>query len=214
MAYIVPVYSFADVLFDCFQRPILTYSDWPNHILKSTYGFVLISRIYRLVLPIFFDTSFLKNRTSRAEPSRAEPSRAEPSRAFWSKARAKTEPSLGSGATLLYTYICIKCVQRIYVIYFIIDWNKIFQLRNFGWFVNSNFKNMWPICWKHLDGSFSFIEVDWKCINCPLQRTVLQSHQRFNEFSWCGALVKRQKALLLIEKNTWREKTVLFFLLK
>ena len=52
-----------------FQWQISTCSDWPNHILKGTYGFVLMSRIYRLVLPIFFDTSFLKNRTSRAEPS-------------------------------------------------------------------------------------------------------------------------------------------------
>ena len=72
-----------------FQWQISTCSDWPNHILKGTYGFVLMSRIYRLVLPIFFDTSFLKNRTSRA---------------FWSKARAKTEPSLGSGATLVSMY--------------------------------------------------------------------------------------------------------------
>ena len=64
-----------------FQWQISTCSDWPNHILKGTYGFVLMSRIYRLVLPIFFDTSFLKNRTSRAElfgpklepkPSRAQ----------------------------------------------------------------------------------------------------------------------------------------------
>ena len=75
-------------LFIQFQWQISTCSDWPNHILKGTYGFVLMSRIYRLVLPIFFDTSFLKNRTSRA---------------FWSKARAKTEPSLGSGATLVKT---------------------------------------------------------------------------------------------------------------
>ena len=74
-----------------FQRQILTCSDWPNHILKGTYGFVLMSRIYRLVLPIFFDTSFLKNRTSRAELFAKNPSRAEP----------KSEPSLGSGATLL-----------------------------------------------------------------------------------------------------------------
>ena len=32
---------------------------------------------------------------------------------------------------------------------------------------------------------------DWKCINCPLPRNWTpwtQSHQRFNEFSWCGAL--------------------------
>ena len=54
---------------------------------------------------------------------------------------------------------------------------------------------------------FSFIEVDWKCINCPLQRTVLQSHLRFNEFSWCGALAKRQKKLPETGKKrkiTWR----------
>ena len=36
-----------------FQRQISTCSDWPNHILKGTYGFVLMSRIYRLVLSIF-----------------------------------------------------------------------------------------------------------------------------------------------------------------
>ena len=62
-----------------FQWQISTCSDWPNHILKGNYGFVLMSTIYRLVLPIFFNTSFLKNRTSRA---------------FCSKIRA--EPRLGS----------------------------------------------------------------------------------------------------------------------
>ena len=74
-----------------FQWQISTCSDWPNHILKGTYGFVLMSRIYRLVLPIFFDTSFLKNRTSRAElfAQTLEPN---PSQA---------ELSLGSGVTLV-----------------------------------------------------------------------------------------------------------------
>ena len=73
-----------------FQWQISTCSDWPNHILKGTYGFVLMSRIYRLVLSIFF-------RYQLFEKSH------EPSRAFWSKARAKTEPSLGSGATLIFS---------------------------------------------------------------------------------------------------------------
>ena len=87
-----------------------------------------------------------------------------------------------------------------------------FELSLFSnWKIQMNARNRQkPICWKHLDGwiFFSFIEVDWKCINCPLQRTVLQSHLRFNEFSWCGALAKRQKKLLpetgKKRKITWR----------
>ena len=72
-----------------FQRQISTCSDWPNHILKGTYGFVLMSRIYRLVLPIFFDTSFLKNRTSRAEPSFL----------VQSSSQNRAEPRLGGNTT-------------------------------------------------------------------------------------------------------------------
>ena len=86
-----------------------------------------------------------------------------------------------------------------------------FELSLFSnWKIQMNARNRQkPICWKHLDGwiFFSFIEVDWKCINCPLQRTVLQSHLRFNEFSWCGALAKRQKKLPETGKKrkiTWR----------
>ena len=85
-----------------------------------------------------------------------------------------------------------------------------FELSLFSnWKIQMNARNRQkPICWKHLDRFFfhSF-EVDWKCINCPLQRTVLQSHLRFNEFSWCGALAKRQKKLPETGKKrkiTWR----------
>ena len=87
-----------------FQRQISTCSDWPNHILKGTYGFVLMSRIYRLVLPIFFDTSFLKNRTSRAEPSFLLKIRAEPS-LNPSRAQAQGQPQ--------YLYILARALRAL-----------------------------------------------------------------------------------------------------
>ena len=79
-----------------FQRQILTCSDWPNHILKGTYGFVLMSRIYRLVLSFFFDTSFLKNRMSRAELF-----------------AQKSEPSLMLGSITSTYYICCRISDQI-----------------------------------------------------------------------------------------------------
>ena len=99
---------------------------------------------------------------------------------------------------------CVRSTEKPYVIYFVISWYKISQLRTFGWFVNSNPKNMWPICWKHLDGSFSFIASRLKMHKLPPAKNCSssnQSHLRFNEFSWCGALVKRQKELLNTEKK-------------
>ena len=50
-----------------------------------------------------------------------------------------------------------------------------------------------PSGWIHLEFWWKplVFHSDWKCINCPLPRNWTpwtQSHQRFNEFSWCGAL--------------------------
>ena len=86
-------------------------------------------------------------------------------------------------------------------------WIKSVVIGKFKWMLGTG-KNQFVESTSTDGFFFSFIEVDWKCINCPLQRTVLQSHLRFNEFSWCGALAKRQKKLLpetgKKRKITWR----------
>ena len=136
---------------------------WMFTSVSATYSYMIFfGSLKKLALAEFFETELLENVT-------------EPSRAFWPKARAKSEPSLGSGATLETPHCSL--------------WNYVYwrQPSSPSWlFLN--------VVLFEFELSFSFtFEKNW-----PVLTYLLCAHPIFDTFLWnCLCYVHSGKLILV-----------------